>query len=177
MAGRTRVGRAKIAANAAAGWWRVRAESQGRGGMGDCSGWGAQRVSGRVCAAHLGRQPPWTTPTVDDNPRGGHPRGGHPPWTTTPVVDTPMHDTRTGWIQGFNGRLLVTGDDLILAAQLTNDDRSASPQPHTHYATGSWAPKREWITRTGPGHGSAGTDDDQIRQGFQSRAGGHIRQC
>jgi hypothetical protein len=52
-----------------------------------------------------------------------------------------MDDTRTGWIQGFNGRFLVTGDDLILAAQLTNDDRSASPRPHTHCATGSWAPK------------------------------------
>lgn len=42
--------------------------------------------------------------------------------------DSRIMKTRTGWIQGFNGQLVVSSDYLILAAQLTND-----PVDVSHY--------------------------------------------
>jgi hypothetical protein len=70
---------------------------------------------------------------VDNTDRGGH--GRHPP-SRTPAEDQRrvpprkpeanltdpdwrITKTRTGWIQGFKGRLAVTGDYLILTTQLS----------------------------------------------------------
>jgi len=70
-----------------------------------------QQLARAEAAAVAGRQPPPPQPA-------GSP-GEMKRNLTDP--DSRIMKTRTGWIQGFNGQLVVSADYLILAAELSND--------------------------------------------------------
>jgi transposase len=68
----------------------------------------------------------------------GKKRRGRKPKTKSPATDTEtkanptdpdsrIMKTRTGWVQGYNGQIVVTPDQIILAAAVTQDHNDVQP--------------------------------------------------